>query len=115
MNRFYLGVHKFTPTAATNIKIDILDVERQRWIEIIRLKNRIARKSPDRLPVKVFKWEESVKVIGWVTNARSILEYSNVSCDVMLYVVLMFWRPAYSVRSIIGGFRHMQNQNFALS
>ena len=79
VGRFYLGVNKFTPVAATSLELDWLDPKFVRWLEILRYKNRLAKMEPNRLPVKVYKWEESLNIMGWVKDLKHILEYCNMS------------------------------------
>ncbi len=56
--RYYLGVHKFTLVAATQIIMDWPDMKTLRWVEILRYKNRLCDMNPDRLPVKLYKLEK---------------------------------------------------------
>ena len=48
MGRFYLGTHRFTPLAATCTEMDWLDIRQARWVEMIRLKNRVVAVNDDR-------------------------------------------------------------------
>ncbi len=41
IGRFYLGTHTFTPLAAIGLELDWLDIRFTRWLEMLRLKNRI--------------------------------------------------------------------------
>ena len=66
--RFYLGVNKFTPNPAVKLEMDIMDIKFFRWVEFVRMKNRICSMDANRLPVKVYKWEESLKIDGWVNR-----------------------------------------------
>ena len=77
--RFYLGVNKFTPNPAVKLEMDIMDAKMLCWIEFVRLKNHLSKMNEPRLPVKVYKWEESLKVHGWVSQLKSILEYAYMS------------------------------------
>ena len=60
VSRFYLGVHKFTPVAATQIIMDWLDMKYLRWCEIVRYRNRLNEMDSDHLPVKLYKLEKSL-------------------------------------------------------
>ena len=77
--RFHLGVNKFTPNPAVKLEMDVMDSKMLHWIEFVRLKNHISSMDENRLPVKVYKWDESLKINGWVTQLKSILEYANMS------------------------------------
>ena len=76
--RFYLGVNKFTPNPSVKLEMDIMDMKYLRWIEFARIKNRICKMDDNRLPVGVYKWEESLKIDGWVSQMKSILQYANM-------------------------------------
>ncbi len=78
VSRFFLGVNRYTAVAATSTELDWLDPKFQRWLEIIRYKNRLATMDPDRLPVKIYKWEESLNHKGWVKDLKFILHYCNM-------------------------------------
>ena len=54
IQRYYLGVNKYTPTAATRIKFDWLDPKYQSWIDMIRYWNRLLKMKDDRIPVKIY-------------------------------------------------------------
>ena len=70
------------PNAATKIEIDQMDIKFQRWIKIVRFKYRLAKLDSSRLPVRVYKWESSLKITSWASDFSSILEYCNMSdCD----------------------------------
>ena len=75
VGRFYLGVNRFTPVAETSLELDWLDPKFSRWLEILRYKNRLVKMNPNRLPVKIFKWEESLNIKGWVKDLKHVLEY----------------------------------------
>ena len=55
-----------------------MDVKFYRWIELVRLKNRISSMDETRLPVRVYKWQESLKIDGWVKQVKSVLHYVNM-------------------------------------
>ena len=57
IQRYFLGMNKFTPMAATRIEFNWLDPRYQRWVEMLRYKNRLAEMNRNRLPVKVFMWD----------------------------------------------------------
>ena len=76
--RFYLGVNKFTPNPVTKFEMDIMDIEFKRWIEMARYKNRLSNMDKHRFPVKIYKWEKSLKTNGWVKNVRDMLTLCNM-------------------------------------
>ena len=84
--RFYLGVNKFTPNPAVKLEMDIMDVKMYRWIELVRIKNRLCDMDEGRLPVRVLKWEKSLKIDGWVRQVESILHYANMEECIPLHV-----------------------------
>ncbi len=78
VSRYYLGVNKYTAVAATSTEMDWLDPRFQRWLEILRYKNRLAEMNVDRLPVKLYNWEKSLNLNGWVKDLSFILHYCNM-------------------------------------
>ena len=89
IQRYYLGVNKYTPTAATRIEFDWLDPKYQRWMDMVRYWNRLLKMKADRIPVKVYKWDLSLKQNCWVSQVKQILQYcdmyecmrQNIPCD----------------------------------
>ena len=65
--------------------MDWLDPRFQRWLEILRYKNHLAKMDEDRLPVKLFKWEKALNHKGWVKDLDFILAYCNISECADLY------------------------------
>ena len=57
--RFCLGVNRFAPVAATKIDMDWLDCRDARWLEMLRLFNRINIMPDDRLPKIIYKWDRN--------------------------------------------------------
>ncbi len=81
MIRYYLGVHKFAPVPAMQLEMDWLDVRYQRWIEMVRLRNRIVNMEEHRLPLIIHKWDVSLKQDTWAKQIDHILQYSNMLED----------------------------------
>ena len=73
VGHFYLGVNKFTPVVATSLELDWLDPKFTRWLDILRYKNCLVKMKATRLPVKVYNWENSLKIKGWVLDLKHIL------------------------------------------
>ena len=78
VQRYFLGVNKFTPTATTRIEFNWLDPKYQRWVEILRYKHRLAKMKDTRLPVRVYKWDKSLRVEAWSNQVAYILSYCNM-------------------------------------
>ena len=78
VGRFYLGVNMFTPTAATWIELDWMDPKYCRWLEMVRYKNHLVDMNNNRLPVKVYKWDLSLKLDTWAKEVNQILVYCNM-------------------------------------
>ena len=72
VNRFYLGVHRYTANAATSIEMDIIDIRFARWLEVLRYYNRICELEEDRLPRLILEWDIENKGKGWITDVRQI-------------------------------------------
>ncbi len=48
--RYFMGVHKFAPVPAIQIEMDWLCTRYQRWVEMIRFRNRLATMDEGKLP-----------------------------------------------------------------
>ncbi len=81
IQRYYLGVHKFTSVVATQLEFDWANVRSLRWVEIARYFNRLQNMNDDRIPVLVHKWDRSLKTQAWFSDLKHILAYSNIECD----------------------------------
>ena len=78
VQRYYLGVNKYTPKFATRLEFEWLDPKFQRWIEIARYWNHLVDMKKDRLPVKVLNWDKSLGLNTWYSQLKHILHYSNM-------------------------------------
>ena len=78
IERYYLGVNKFTPNAPTRLEMDYMDIKFKRWTEMICYKNRLAKMDQDRLPVKVYRWDKSLKRNGWAKQVKAILDHCSM-------------------------------------
>ncbi len=83
IQRFYMGVHTYAPVSATHLEFDWLDCKFKRWIEVIRLLNRIKKMKEHRLPKLVLRWDHSLRANGWANSAEHILDYANMSTDLL--------------------------------
>ena len=78
IERFFLGVHRFAPLAATWIEMDWLNIGQIRKLEMMRLLNRIASMPESRLPKKIFRWEIINGCCAWVGEILSICQELSI-------------------------------------
>ncbi len=71
--RFFLGTHVFTPLAALYLEMGWLDVKYVRWLDMIRLKNRINNMNTDRWPKKVWQHDRNTNTDAWFCDVQYIL------------------------------------------
>ena len=79
ISRFYLGVNRFAPVVATKIEMDWLDCRDARWLEMLRLFNRINAMSDDRLPKIIYKWDRSLDLNTWWSEIQHIASYFGLN------------------------------------
>ena len=79
MGRFYLGTHRFTPLAATCTEMDWLDIRQARWVEMIRLNNRLVSMNDTRWPSKVWEWDVMTGTDAWFSDVSFILNYAGIT------------------------------------
>ena len=72
LSRFYLGVHRFAPVAATKIEMNWLDPRKLRWIEMLRYYNRLVKMDGDRLPRYIYDWDKSLNREAWASEIEYI-------------------------------------------
>ena len=70
--RFFLGVHRFAPIPAIRIELDWLECRESRWLNMLRLYNRINQMDDDRLPSIIYKWDKSLDLDTWYSEIRHI-------------------------------------------
>ena len=75
ISRFFLGVHRFAPVAATKLEMDWLDCREGRWLEMLRLFNRINTMDNTRLPRVVYDWDVSLGLEAWASEVQHIAAY----------------------------------------
>ena len=73
--RFFLGVHRFAPLPATKIELDWLECRESRWLNILRLFNRINKMDDNRLPKMIFKWDKSLNLDTWSSEVNHIAAF----------------------------------------
>ena len=84
--RYYLGVHRFTPTAGIYGDMGWLRPHFHRYISILRFWNRCINMGDDRLTKKIFLWDLDRKK-GWGEEIKSIFisldlqdKFENIEC-----------------------------------
>ena len=83
IKRFYLRVHTYAPVSATNLEFDWLDTKTLRWLEIVRLPNRIKSMEDHWLPKVVLKWDDSLRANSWADSVKHILDYASIDSDIL--------------------------------
>ncbi len=78
MISYYLGTHRFTPRAASYIELDWLDNKYMRWVEMLRLKNRIQSMSTSRWPRRVLQWDRVPGTQAWFREISFILHTAGL-------------------------------------
>ena len=71
--RFYLGVHKFAPVSSTKIEMDWLECRESRWLDMLRLCNRINKMDENRLPNIIYRWDLSLGLCSWASEIKHIV------------------------------------------
>ncbi len=87
ITRFYLGVHRFAPVPATKLEMDWLDMKHHRWLDIIRLYNRICAMDRSKLPRVVLEWDYKVGAKGWLKDMLQVCTESEVPAPTELKYV----------------------------
>lgn len=72
ISRFFFGIHRFAPVASTKIEMDWLESKDARWLEMLRLYNRIALMPEESLPKLVYKWDVSLGLNSWASEIQHI-------------------------------------------
>ena len=78
ITRFFLGVHRFAPVPATKLEMDWIDMRRYRWLDIMRLYNRICAMDRSKLPRQVLVYDYKVGGKGWLGDVLSLCSESNI-------------------------------------
>ncbi len=60
--------------AATSLTMGTIDIRYHRWIDILRLHNCIMQMNCDRIPYKVYMWEEENGGKGWLQDVRAVAQ-----------------------------------------
>ena len=75
--RFFLGIHRFAPVAATKIEMDWMECRELRHIEMLRLFNRISTMDDHRLPKIIYNWDLSLGLVRVNPNPNPNLGIRN--------------------------------------
>ncbi len=76
--RFYIGTHRFTPLAAVNTELDWLEIKYVRWIDMVRLKNRILSMPDHKWPKQVWLWDIATNTKAWYNDISYIIECAGL-------------------------------------
>ena len=71
--RFYLGIHKFSPLASTKLEMDWIDCRQRRWINMLRLFNRIISMNSSMIPKIILQWDVSLGLETWFSEIKHII------------------------------------------
>ena len=79
--RFFLGVHRFAPLPATKIELDWLECRESRWLNMLRLFNRINKMDDNRLPKMILKWDKSLNLDTWSSEIDHIAAFLGLQVN----------------------------------
>ena len=71
-------MHKFTPTPAVQIEMYWMCTQFQRWVEMVRFRNRIAGMDESRLPRIIYNWDKSLRQNAWASSVDMVVQYVNM-------------------------------------
>jgi hypothetical protein len=77
--RYFLGVHKFTPILSLNGDMGWIITKHRRWVNMIRLWNRIVKMNNSRLTRKIFDYDYRSNGNTWCSEIKQILCEVNLS------------------------------------
>ena len=69
---FYFDVHKYAPVAATKLEMDWIECREKRWLNMLRLFNRINIMDNSRLPKIIYDWDISLGRNTWGAEVKHI-------------------------------------------
>ena len=64
-----------------SIEFDWIDTKYLRWLDMICYLNRLIKMDDHRWPVKIHKWDFSLKTKGWADNVAHVLNYLNLDTN----------------------------------
>jgi len=86
--RYFLGVHRYAPTAGIQGVVAWLSLKYRRYIEMMRFWNRLVKMDDTRLTKRVFLWYYDHPRHNWCTNIEHIavhLDVTNVYTNKCLF------------------------------
>ena len=75
--RFFLGVHKFTPTIGLQGDMGWVSLSVDRHVSMVRFWNRLINMNSDRLLKRIFLWDYQLNNNNWSSHIRIIIEFAN--------------------------------------
>ena len=76
---FFLGVHKFASLPSVRLEMDWFECRERRWIEMLRLFNRINNTDASRLPKLVLVWDASLELNSWFFEIQQLAASLNLN------------------------------------
>ena len=86
IERFFLGVHRFAPLAATWIEMDWLDMCRLRKLDMFRLMNRLAGMDESRIPKMILRWDIINGCCGWMGEILKVCQELDIPSPIGPYM-----------------------------
>ena len=84
--RFYLGVHRFTPTHAITGDTGWISCRNRRHINMVRYWNRLLAMGEERLTKRVFLWDFALNNNNWSNDLCKIFDTVNVDTENLVYI-----------------------------
>jgi hypothetical protein len=77
--RYFMGVHRFAPILAITGDMGWICAQHRRWVNVLRLWNRLVHMGDDRLTKKVFLYDYTTVGNTWCSDVKHILQQVNMS------------------------------------
>ena len=78
IQRFFLGVHTYTPLPALHTEMDWLEMRSLRWLEVVRLFNRIVCMERTKLSRRILEWDYKGNAKGWLSDMLTICTETGI-------------------------------------
>ena len=75
--RYFLGFHKFTPLLCISSDIGVISCRHRRWVNMLRLRNRILKMADNRLPKTIFNYDYNCIRKSWCSEIKHIMVNVN--------------------------------------
>ena len=75
--RYFLGFHKFTPLLCISGDIGVISCRHRRWVNMLRLWNRILKMADNRLPKTIFNYDYNCIRKSWCSEIKHIMVNVN--------------------------------------